>query len=129
MWCGNIKLLLSVKKIHRLSAQMPMKSLSKPLSIDGVQLQERKISFLLVFILFHLLKLHLFLLLPCLSAFLSVNGMCHQAFPSVSGMCNYVFCPWRREHVLKDWESLAVNSFLSGQKKKGGFTFCLLCFP
>lgn len=88
-----------------------MKGLCKPLSVEDVQLQETKSSFvhLLIFILFHLFKFHLL----CLPAFLTVSG-CATRFSAPGG----------GEHSHKDREDLAVLSLFSDSKKKSGFTFC-----
>lgn len=112
MGSGIVKLLLSVKRTLQAGVhKCKMKGLCKPLSVEGVQLQETKSSFLhlLVFILFHLLKFHLL----CLPAFLTVSG-CATRFSA----------PGRGEHSHKDREDLDVLSFLSDPKKKSAFTFC-----
>lgn len=87
-----------------------MKSLCKSLSVEDVQLQKTKSSFLhlLLFILFHLWKVPPL----CLSAFLTVNG-------DAAGFS----APGGGEHAHKDGEGL-VLSFVSDPKKKSGFSFC-----
>lgn len=113
MGSGIVKLLLSVKRTPQAGLHKgKMKSLCKSLSVEDVQLQETKSSFLhlLLFTLFHLWKVHP---LP-LSAFLTVNGYAAR-----------FSAPGGGEHSHKDGEGL-VLSFLSDPKKKSGFTFCWL---